>query len=115
MKKSYVLAKCECGNYSIYEEMAFYAIGAVISWCQACCPEQPLSDGDGGESPHHIVGISMSNPCEVYDAWKKFPQAFVDKDQADSIAHKMCANFDPIKQCEECTWDPCGPYELFNG
>jgi len=113
MKKSYVLAKCECGNYSIYEEMAFYAIGAVISWCQACCPEQPLSDGDGGESPHHIVGIAMGTPAEVYDAWKKYPQAFHDKEQANSIAHKMCGGFDPITQCANCVYDPCPCEALF--
>lgn len=113
MKKSFVIATCEiCGQKTLFENNSFHAIGAITAWCTTCCPEQEVTYGDGGESPHHVVGIKVGTPMAIYIAWKASPNT-IPRDRAIEAAQLCCNGRKHFKDCTECLYDPCCVQELF--
>jgi hypothetical protein len=114
MSKALVIAVCEiCGLNAVFNFNAFHATGAVISWCMTCTPEQEYSKGDGGESPHHVVGSRLDSPSEVYTAWKHAGGS-IPKDEAIAVAQQVCGGRKEYKDCSVCCYDPCVVKELFD-
>ncbi len=110
----FILATCEiCGLATIYESNAFSALGAVISWCKTCTPEQTFSVGDGGTPPHHVVGHRLTTSLEVYLAWKA-GRGNISIEEAIPVTQKLCGGRQEYGDCSECLYDPCPVREYFS-